>query len=32
MRQPLSCVATSELSHCTTLTYIHFNDDAVAKG
>jgi uncharacterized protein YjiS (DUF1127 family) len=31
MRSSLSCIATSELSHCTTLTYIHFNDDARAR-
>jgi uncharacterized protein YjiS (DUF1127 family) len=31
MRSPLSCIATSELSHCTTLIYIHFNDEARAR-
>jgi uncharacterized protein YjiS (DUF1127 family) len=31
MHSPLSCIATSELSHCTTLIYIHFNDDARAR-
>jgi uncharacterized protein YjiS (DUF1127 family) len=31
MRPSLSCIATSELSQCTTLTYIHFNDDARAR-
>ena len=31
MRLSLSCIATSELSHCTTLTYIHFNDAARTK-
>jgi uncharacterized protein YjiS (DUF1127 family) len=31
MHWPLSCIATSELSHCTTSLYIHFNDAAWAK-
>lgn len=31
MRYLLSCTATSELSQCTTLTYIHFNDEAWAR-
>ncbi|AHY50338.1 hypothetical protein BJS_03181 [Bradyrhizobium japonicum SEMIA 5079] len=31
MHLALSCIATSELSHCTTPTYIHFNDEARAR-
>jgi uncharacterized protein YjiS (DUF1127 family) len=31
MHSTLSCIATSELSHCTTLIYIHFNDDTRAR-
>jgi len=31
MHPSLSCIATSELPHCTTLFYIHFNDDARAR-
>ena len=31
MHATLSCIATSELSHCTTPTYIHFNDEARAR-
>ena len=32
MRFKISCTATSELLHCGTLIYIHFNDEASLQG